>query len=67
MLARGRHQPSSRGFPGSEPNSGQGDHSPGYAARGWVLPGCDGAVFVLVFVALAIVLALNGVKCYSTK
>jgi len=28
---------------------------------------CDGAVFVLVFVALAIVLALNGVKCYSTK
>jgi hypothetical protein len=27
----------------------------------------DGAVFVLVFVVLAIVLALNGVKCYSTK
>ena len=24
---RGRHQPSSRGFPGSEPNSDQGDHS----------------------------------------
>jgi len=27
----------------------------------------DGAVFVLVSVVLAIVLALNGVKCYSTK
>jgi hypothetical protein len=40
---------SSRGFPGSEPNSGHGDHSrlscsAGLAARGWVLPGSSASV-----------------------